>query len=80
MAIEYAAQYLLSVDDVALPPPAPRLLREVLARATDSATGCDGLSYSAWRSDPFCVTILWDYLGWVMRGQALFDAASVTLQ
>eukprot|EP00959_Pyramimonas_sp_CCMP1952_P214230 4482581-Pyramimonas_sp.AAC.1 len=60
MTIEHAAQYLSYVDDVALPPPTPRLLRAVLARAADSATGCDGLSYSAWRSDPFGVTILWD--------------------
>ncbi|CAK0788059.1 unnamed protein product [Prorocentrum cordatum] len=79
-AVEHAAKYLPTVDDVVLPPPTPRLLRAVLARAADSATGCDGLSYTAWRSMPFGATILWDCLEWVMSGQALFDSASTTLQ
>ncbi|CAK0850757.1 unnamed protein product, partial [Prorocentrum cordatum] len=79
-AVEHAAKYLPTVDDVVLSPPTPRLLRAVLTRAADSATGCDGLSYTAWRSIPFGATILWDCLEWVMSGQALFDSASTTPQ
>eukprot|EP00959_Pyramimonas_sp_CCMP1952_P277967 5810532-Pyramimonas_sp.AAC.1 len=56
------------------------MLRRAIRSAQHSAPGPDALPYAAWAASSWGADILWDALGWVLKGQELFANTSDTIQ
>ncbi|CAK0851288.1 unnamed protein product [Prorocentrum cordatum] len=66
-------------DFSTVPPPSHELMVKVARQATHSAPGIDGPPCSARAESPHCLEVLRAACCWLLSGQGLFDAESITL-